>query len=334
MARDPGVWVLADERVGTANQALGVARAMGLPHEVKTLAYNGLATLPNLVLGRTLVHLRRRSAAAVAGPWPDVVIAAGRRTAPVARAIKRRSGGAAFLAQIMWPGPPVGGIDLIAAPAHDRLPEGGRFMATVGAPHCVTEEALGRARRAWAPRLGGLARPRVVLLVGGAARGNRFTPAMAGDLCRRAAGPVGRAGGTLTAVTSPRTGAELGRALRASLGPDAGIHFWRPDDADDPYLGHLAWADAVIVTGDSASMCTEACATGRPVYIFAPDGVAAARHRRLHAELFSRGVARPLDSLGNLGNLETWSGRPLDDAAAVAAEILRRSAARTDRGES
>lgn len=331
MAREPRVWVLADERVGTANQALGVARAMGLPHEVKALVYNGLAALPNLALGRTFAHLRGPSAAALAGPWPDVVIAAGRRTAPVARAVKKRSGGAAFLAQIMWPGPPVGGIDLIAAPAHDRLPAGVRFMATVGAPHCVTEEALSRARRAWAPRLGGLARPRVALLVGGAARGNRFTPELARDLCRRAAGLAGRAGGTLTAVTSPRTGAELGRALRASLGPGAGIHFWRPDEEDDSYLGHLAWADAVIVTGDSVSMCTEACATGRPVYIFAPDGVAAARHRRLHAELFARGVARSLDSVENLGSLENWSGKPLDDAAAVAAEILRRSAARADR---
>jgi mitochondrial fission protein ELM1 len=33
-------------------------------------------------------------------------------------------------------------------------------------------------------------------------------------------------------------------------------------------MGYLALADALVVTGESASMLAEACATGKPVYIY------------------------------------------------------------------
>lgn len=51
---------------------------------------------------------------------------------------------------------------------------------------------------------------------------------------------------------------------------DVPCHFyrWQANDDDNPHLGFLALADAIIVTGDSLSMLAEACATGRPVHIF------------------------------------------------------------------
>jgi hypothetical protein len=42
---------------------------------------------------------------------------------------------------------------------------------------------------------------------------------------------------------------------------------WRHGAADNPYLGFLALADSIIVTGDSVSMLIEACVTGKPVHI-------------------------------------------------------------------
>ncbi len=64
MANGKIIWVLADDRPGNANQALGVAEALGLPFTVKSLAYNRLGRLPNFVLGASLVHLRAESARA------------------------------------------------------------------------------------------------------------------------------------------------------------------------------------------------------------------------------------------------------------------------------
>jgi uncharacterized protein len=48
------IWVLADDRPGNANQALGVAEALGWPFLVKSLRYGPLARLPNLLQGASL----------------------------------------------------------------------------------------------------------------------------------------------------------------------------------------------------------------------------------------------------------------------------------------
>ena len=44
------------------------------------------------------------------------------------------------------------------------------------------------------------------------------------------------------------------------------VHRWTPGGGANPYTAYLALADAFVVTGDSASMLTEACSTGRRVW--------------------------------------------------------------------
>lgn len=324
MANDKIIWVLADDRPGNANQALGVAEALGLPFTVKPLAFNRLGRLPNPLLGASLVHLRAESARAICPPWPDVVIAAGRRAAPVARAIKRRVGGRAFLVQCMWPGPPAADIDLIATPAHDRRVARANLIHTIGAPHRVTPARLRAEAEAWRDRLEPLARPRLAVMVGGSTARHRFTPALAAALGQRVAELARRAGGALMVTTSRRTDAAAKAALFARLDDTAATFDWE-GGGDNPYFAYLALADAVIVTGDSTAMCAEACATGHPVYIDAPPAHTAAKHKRLHDKLYELGHARPLDAALGPDGLADWRYPPLDDAAIIAREIIRRA---------
>ena len=69
--------MLVDPRAGTANQALGIAARLGLPVIEKKLSYGMLAKLPNF--GASLRSLTSEARAGIAPPWPDLVIAAGRR---------------------------------------------------------------------------------------------------------------------------------------------------------------------------------------------------------------------------------------------------------------
>ncbi|MDH3661479.1 MAG: hypothetical protein OEU92_15860, partial [Alphaproteobacteria bacterium] len=48
------VWMLADDRPGNVNQALGLAEALGEPFVVKTVGYSQLARLPNWLLPANL----------------------------------------------------------------------------------------------------------------------------------------------------------------------------------------------------------------------------------------------------------------------------------------
>ena len=76
---------------------------------------------------------------------------------------------------------------------------------------------------------------------------------------------------------------------------------------------------------DSVNITGEACATGRPVYVFHPDGKSA-KFDRFHDALRRYGATRPLPA--RFERLESWSYAPLDSATRIAREIERRWIAR------
>ena len=321
--KPPLVWVLADDRAGNRSQCLGVAAALGPDYLVKEIAYLPWAALPNAVLGASFIGLASSSRAQLTPPWPDMVIAAGRRTAPVARRIGRlvKAGGGSgcALIQIMHPGAGVGDFSLIAQPNHDQPAQGENIIPITGAPHRLTPERLKQEMSTWQGRFDDLAKPWIALIVGGSTRRRRFTPAMARELGARASKLALLAGGSLLVSTSRRTGEAADTLIEAITAPSRIFRWDRGAVEDNPYHGYLALADTVVVTGDSVSMCTEACAGNGPVYIYAPPALTVPKHARLHAELYQLGYARPLT-----GEYEAWSHPPLNPAIEVAAEIKKR----------
>ena len=141
---DKKVWVLADDRAGNVAQALGVAEALGEEFEVKNIRYTKWAALPNLLRGASPFGITEETAAELVPPYPDYVISAGRRSAPVARWIKKRSQGKTKIIHMMYPGRfGLSDFDLIVLPYHDgcRL-DRENIMRVIGAPHRVTPEKL------------------------------------------------------------------------------------------------------------------------------------------------------------------------------------------------
>lgn len=311
------VWVLADDRTGDVAQCLGVAESLGWPFAVKDIAYGPLAVLHNVFRGPTLTGLTPDSRAGLVPPWPRLVIACGRRTAPVARWIKRRSG--AFVAQIMDPGPGGrAGIDLIAVPSHDRirLPEG-RALRILGAPHRLTPARLAEAAAHWHPRFAALPRPWLTVMVGGSTRRRDFPLGLATHLGETVSALARAAGGSVLLSTSRRTGRAAEHALLAAVEAPRFVHRWGTG-GDNPFMGMVALADAVVVSGDSMSMCTEATMCPGPFYIWSPPGWVTDKHTRMHQALYKAGYARPLaDGVPLAG----WTHPPLNPAAAIAAAI-------------
>ena len=132
------IWVLLGPRTGDNNQALALAEALGLPFETRTLAYNPLQAL-SVWLGPTALTLERSSRRNLRPPWPDLVIAIGRRSVPVARWIRKRSGGRTKLVRIGHPRIDPGLFDFLALGARGTaLPDVQAWLA--GEPH-VDDEA-------------------------------------------------------------------------------------------------------------------------------------------------------------------------------------------------
>lgn len=311
-AQQPLTWILTDGTVGMRIQCLGLAKAAGLTPIVKRIH-------PSLLLRALPVLGRVPGVPATAGgdplvaPWPDVVISCGRRTAGAALAVKRLSGGRAFVAHIQDPRLNPRHFDLLVVPEHDPT-RGRNVVTTLGALNPHDPEILAQAARQWEVEAEGLRRPLVAVMVGGSNKRYDFSPDAVARFVAQLR-DVADAGAGLLVATSRRTDEATRAALRDGLADRAAI-VWT-GDGENPYLGFLALADALVVTSDSVNMASEACATGKPVHIASVEpesGRLAAFHERLRAAGHSRPFA---------GRIETWSHPPLDETPRVG-EILRR----------
>ena len=264
----PHVWLLLDDRPGHATQVRGLARSLGLPAAEKSLRFNGLNRLPNPLLGASTLSLRKDAGVGIAPPYPDLVIGMGRRVVPVARHIKRASGGRTRIVLLGrkaandWDA-----ADLSIACAHFRLMPHPDLVELAVPPTQVDAGTLAEARRARPDPMPELAHPRAVLLVGGPTVQHSFDAAFAGEMAANIAQAAAAIGASLAIVTSRRTPADAIAAMRGAA-PQAHLHEWRAGRADNPYLSYLAHADLLAVTGESESLLAEAAATGLPVTIY------------------------------------------------------------------
>ncbi|MEG6510133.1 mitochondrial fission ELM1 family protein [Methyloligella sp. 2.7D] len=313
---EAGTWILTDGAIGMEQQGLAVARAVGLPYALRKVKVGGLVDLlpvpaqvavpPRWLLAST------RAETPLKAPWPRLVISIGRRSAPIALAIKRASGGATFALHIQDPKIPAKLFDLVAAPVHDGL-EGPNVVQTFGAVHSVTQDRLDEGAAHFAPLIDPLPHPRISVLLGGKSRAFDFTPedaALMGDRLRQM---IGETGGSLLVTPSRRTSKESFAVLKEKLKDLPGM-IW--DGAgENPYFAFLAAADALVVTADSVNMVTEAAGTGKPVFVQPLHGKST-RLNRFHAKMREAGITRPFT-----GRFETWEYPPVNDTEKVAAPV-------------
>ncbi|MEL6773319.1 MAG: mitochondrial fission ELM1 family protein [Pseudomonadota bacterium] len=315
---------LLDGRAGHEAQVLGLAEALGRRRPVTIerrmvhpapwaapLPAVAWHTLGSLVPGWMTAALADWQ---ILAPLPQgaVVIAAGRRTAPVAAWLTRHHGGRSV--QLMAPRMPATAFDLIAAPEHDRL-QAPNAVATVGAIGRLTAQTIAAAAEADAARLAALPGPRVAVLVGGPSDSAGFEEADERALLD-ACSAIAAQGYTLLVTPSRRTPKRLIRALSTALADGKG---WVWDGTgENPYPALLGHAEAVLVTADSVSMASEAGASGLPVHLLPLKGLSP-KLAAFHRSLKERDITRDFD-----GTIQRWRYAPLAEADRLAAIVEER----------
>ncbi|KAL6585479.1 hypothetical protein OROMI_002123 [Orobanche minor] len=93
----------------------------------------------------------------------------------------------------------------------------------------------------------------------------------------------------------------------------------------NPHMGHLAFADAFVITADSISMLSEACSTGKPVYVIGAERCTW-KFAYFLKSLQSRGAVRPFTGKENIA--DTWYYSPLCDLEKAADEVINALAGR------
>ena len=264
----PRVWAVLCYRSGDNTQILSLVEALGWPFEIKRLAYKQHKVAINLLRGTGLAGIDISRSSPLAPPWPDLIISAAFRNEPVCRWIQRQADHRVRYVHIGRPWARFDHFDLVIAVPEYRLARHPKVLHNDLSIHGVTAARLAEAAAQWAPRLAELPRPYIAVLVGGYSGPYTLDRPTAERLGRQASALAHELGGSLLVTTSARTPRSSAAALRAAIDAPAYFFQWTRQAGDNPYYGYLALADSLIVTCDSVSMLTEACATCKPVYIF------------------------------------------------------------------
>jgi len=267
-ATHPRTWVMMGHKAGDNSQILALAEGLGWPFEIKHLVYRPTELLTNLLAPLTLLGIVRGRSSPLAPPWPDLIISAGRRNEPPCRWIQARAGKRVRLVHVGRPWALIENFDLVVTTPQYRLPQRPNVLHNTTPLQRVADQRLREAAEIWAPRLAHLPRPYTAVLVGGNAGPYVLDREAATLLGRAASAFARRQGGSLLVSTSARTPKHTLAALKAAIDGPADVFRWSRDAAENPYLGYLALADSIIVTCESMSMLTEACATLKPVHMF------------------------------------------------------------------
>lgn len=318
-------WVVTDGAAGAESQCLGLAEALGYTPVVKRIqARAPWRWLPPDLWLNPIAALSGEGDV-MAPPWPEVLIASGRKAAAPAMAVRKMTQGKTFTVQIQDPRVPPDEFHLVVAPKHDNL-RGDNVIETVGALTRVTPERLNAAEGEFAGLVANLPTPRVAVLVGGRSRSYDLSEPAAKRLGQDLADMAARTGAGLMVTTSRRTPPDAATALRDALRAQPAV-FWSPDrdPPPNPYFGFLALAEHIVVTSDSVTMASEAASTGKPVHVVELAG-GKDKFRRFHAQLQELGIARPFD-----GTLPHWTYTPLDETHRVADLVMRHMAEHAQR---
>jgi mitochondrial fission protein ELM1 len=294
----PTVWLLLGKGTGGNGQMKSLGAALGWPHEIKQLVYSRLSQVPNALLGASVLGVDRGASSPLAPPWPDLVIAASRRSAPVARWIKQQSGGCTRLVHLMHTQALPEPFDLILTTPQYRLLARPNVLHQAAPLVSIDPDRLAAAATEWSPRFAELPRPFTALLIGGNSSSYVLSAETAGRLARDVSAQVRAGGGSLLLTTSARTPAAAADRLFSEIDCPAYAYRWQPNATGNPYLGYLALADRFVVTVDSAALLAEACTMGKPVEVFAwPIEAPRTRLKRI-LRAWGERSRHPLDATG------------------------------------
>ena len=328
-SRRAAVWVLLGPHKGDNQQVLALAEALGEPFRTIEMRYKWFAHLPAVCRSVTISQLEADVRREIAPPWPALVLGIGQRSAPVARYIQRASGGLTKTVRLGDPMVSHRLFDLVITTTQYAVRDADNVIRL---PITVTNEREVRPDRREERWLESFPRPRRLMIIGGKTSLWRFETRVIAEAAEKLRRRADVEGGSVLAVTSPRTSVALVTTAQDALGKRAVVTGPFPR-----YRALLHAADEIHVTGDSVSMLSDAIASGKRVGLIPlkPDTLHklvhwAARVRgrpfrlrdldRFWADLHVRGLIGTVDE-PNSGRLEFWPMK----VAAEAVLALRHS---------
>lgn len=320
------IWILVDNRPGNYSQAIGLANAIANQNNFETrivnISYGILSFLPNFILRSTLLGVKNITKNKVKNfdYFPRLIISAGRRSAPVALNIKNRSQNRSKIAQIMNPDFALDKFDFIILPKHDKIYDRPNIIRTLGSLTKINEQAIKSECEKFSSWFSDCDKAKIALLIGGDSKNTKFTKDSAINLVKKSCEIAKNMNAKLLILNSRRTSDEVTKAIKSTLNGDFKFFNWKEiKNGENPYLAIVGFSDFFIVTGDSVSMISEVCSTGKPTYIFDEKNISSFKHKKFHQDLIMQNFVKKIDETTFL--LEKFSEKKLQETKRVATII-------------
>ena len=160
-------WILSSGLIGCDNQCLGVIERLGIETEIKKIKPSMAVSL-FAPYGTPFLNPQVRE------PWPDLVIAAGRKTIPYLKYIRKASKKECKTIYLQDPRIDSKEFDIVWAPEHDSI-EGNNVIKTITSPNRITNELLNYHHNEWLGKLSKLKGPFIGFLIGGKSKAFNFS---------------------------------------------------------------------------------------------------------------------------------------------------------------
>ncbi len=317
------IWILADDKPGTFSQSIGLAKELGFEYKIIKLTYSFLAKLPNFfpISSLSRISSNLRNDFKNLESLPRIIISAGRRSAPLAIYIKNLSKNQTQIIQIMNPDIGFDKFDFVIIPKHDQINESkfDNVITSIGSITNVDHNLISIEKEKFYSWFSEIKKTKIAVLVGGSSKKTKFCESSAKNLAHHLSKIANKMNATLLVLNSRRTSNEVTNTLKSELNCEFQLFDWHDLKAENPYLAILGYADFFIITGDSVSMISECCSTGKPVYIFDEKEISSKKHRKFHQNLFANHHARKLTK--NTFILEDFAPKKLQETKRIASII-------------
>jgi mitochondrial fission protein ELM1 len=135
-------WALFDDRTGNRQQLSGILNKLDFAYKKIDIKYNKYAFLPNFLiqLFGGLLHTKNKKNFNKP-PYPKILIACGRRTAPIAIRLYESLSYKPFLIQLMYPSLTLKKklYNMIIVPEHDKTPNLKNLYKFLGTPNQMSD---------------------------------------------------------------------------------------------------------------------------------------------------------------------------------------------------
>lgn len=330
------VWALTDYSIGNNSQTIAVAEKLSRYYIVKNIVYNFFAELPNFIKRDTLIGVNKKESSILNEELPDVVVCTGRRLACVALYIKRLSKGRTFIINIKDPKLPYNKFDALIFPNYDFtsknvLKKYNNIIEVYGSLNEISKEKIKSETEKFKPFFKNFKKPFVSFIAGGDTKNYKYDPKNFGIMVSNLSNIINKEQLSLFITTSKRTSYECINQIRRKTNCDHYLYDWTwehdsrnimKSELGNPYYAILGLSDFFIVTGDSISILSEVCSTGKPVYVYMPKRYLSEKHYNFCNKLLNDGYIKKFNK--NTLNFEKYKYKPLSELDRITKILLKK----------